>query len=62
PLYEPWFFAPYRWLDRRRYERGQSWDHRLPFWLQAMLFLWKIFHAIFGRVSSVKRRLLGPSR
>jgi len=27
-LHEPWFLAPFRWADRRRYDKGLPWHHK----------------------------------
>jgi uncharacterized protein with NAD-binding domain and iron-sulfur cluster len=45
PMTEPTFFAPLKWLDRRRFDRGQPWSRHLPWWMKLFLVPWGLFWA-----------------
>ncbi|HEU4319914.1 MAG TPA: FAD-dependent oxidoreductase [Acidimicrobiia bacterium] len=48
PLSEPLFFAPFKWLDKRRFGRGQPWSARLPWSIRLALIPWGlVFAAVF---------------
>ncbi|MGI9609991.1 MAG: hydroxysqualene dehydroxylase, partial [Acidimicrobiia bacterium] len=49
PLEEPMFFAPFRWLDKRRFRVGQAWSAELPWWMKVFLVPWGLaFSAMFA--------------
>jgi uncharacterized protein with NAD-binding domain and iron-sulfur cluster len=47
-LSEPLYFRPYKWIDKRRFDRGQPWSHRMPVPMEVALVPWSIgFAALF---------------
>jgi uncharacterized protein with NAD-binding domain and iron-sulfur cluster len=44
-LQEPVFFAPYKWIDKRRFQRGQPWSPTLPRPVELALVPWKLAFA-----------------
>ncbi len=48
PLSEPLFFAPFKWMDKRRFDAGQSWSGRMPRAMELALIPWSLgFAALF---------------
>jgi uncharacterized protein with NAD-binding domain and iron-sulfur cluster len=47
PLKEPLFFAPFKWLDRRRYDSGEGWSRKVPLLMKIALVPWSL---VFGIV------------
>jgi len=48
PLSEPMFFAPFKWLDKRRFDSGQPWSEHMPRAMELALIPWGLaFAAIF---------------
>jgi uncharacterized protein with NAD-binding domain and iron-sulfur cluster len=46
PLSEPLYFAPLKWLDKRRFARGQAWSMHLPWWMKAFMVPWSLFWGV----------------
>jgi uncharacterized protein with NAD-binding domain and iron-sulfur cluster len=48
-LSEPLFFAPFKWLDKRRFAVGQPWSARIPWLMSFFLVPWSLaFTAILA--------------
>lgn len=48
-LREPLFFAPFKWLDRRRFKLGQQWSGDIPRWMELAMIPWGLtFAAVFS--------------
>lgn len=43
PLSEPMYFAPLKWIDKRRYDNGQAWSIHLPWWMKVFMVPWSLF-------------------
>lgn len=50
-LREPLFFRPFKWLDLRRFKRGQPWSGRLPGLMEVALVPWGV---VFGLVFAIR--------
>ena len=61
PLTEPLFFAPLKWLDKRRFDAGQAWNGELPWWMKAFMVPWSLGSAALFAVRSVFS-FIGPKR
>jgi hypothetical protein len=48
-LSEPLFFAPFKWLDKRRFAVGQAWSARIPWAMSLFIVPWSLaFTAILA--------------
>jgi hypothetical protein len=52
-LEEPVFFAPLKWLDRRRFKAGKPWEEDLPLWLKVFLVPWTAFFGVGFAIRSL---------
>ena len=52
-LEEPLFFRPFKWLDRRRFARGQAWSGRVPRLMELALVPWGLMFAAVFSIRSV---------
>ena len=61
PLSEPVFFAPFKWIDKQRFQRGQPWSGKLPRLMELALVPWSVaFAALFLIRSAVS--FITPSK
>ncbi len=55
PLYQPLFFQPLKWLDKRRFDVGQPWTDQLPKWMEVAMVPWSAAFAVSFAVRSMLR-------
>jgi uncharacterized protein with NAD-binding domain and iron-sulfur cluster len=58
-LREPMFFAPFKWLDRRRFRSGRPWSGRVPRAMELALIPWGIGFGLAFAVRAVISTLRG---
>lgn len=37
---EPWILAPYRWIDKLRFNKGLPWKQHFPFYIRIFVYIW----------------------
>ncbi len=42
-LHEPWFLAPFRWADKRRFEKGLPWHHKKSLFTKILVGIAHLF-------------------
>lgn len=52
-LSEPYFFAPFKWLDKRRFAAGQPWSGRVPLVMKLALVPWSLAFGVVLFVRSI---------
>jgi hypothetical protein len=60
-LSEPPFFAPFKWLDRRRFAVGQAWSGRVPWAMRIFLAPWSLVFAVILAIKSLLN-VIAPTR
>jgi hypothetical protein len=50
---------PYKWYDRRRYEKGIPYSRHFPWWLYVIAFIWAIICLIAWAFNYLFRFLFG---
>lgn len=45
-LKEPWLFAPLKWLDKRRFSKGEPYSLSIPWWMKIFMFFYGGVYAL----------------
>lgn len=53
-LHEPWFLAPFRWADKRRFEKGLPWHHKRSFLTKILVGIAHLFLKVASLFSRKK--------
>lgn len=57
-LYDPWFLAPLRWKDKKRFNKGLPWTPEMPFVAKIAIFFVKILVNIYSLFKKQTNKLI----